>query len=202
MKETGVNGCETTIIEKSEGLAQPAPPGVDKLKEKKKKKACKGRGGIKENSRAGQLVQAWRSQEAAFVWAGNKTPCVCVWRVQGSATGKPGNGQASCKEKTFFSSYAYPVLPWLLAKEAGIAVKPPNPREWDAADRTPLASPSHVLQNCQARGLRVKWGESRAKRWSVERKPLPVTGEGNEAATEGRAGPCGGTSALLDPVEL
>lgn len=35
MKETGVDGCETTVIEKSEGLAQPAPPGVDKLKEKK-----------------------------------------------------------------------------------------------------------------------------------------------------------------------
>ena len=35
MKETGVDGGETTVIEKSKGLAQPAPPGVDKLKGKK-----------------------------------------------------------------------------------------------------------------------------------------------------------------------
>lgn len=73
MKETGVDGSESAVIEKSKGSAQPAPAGVDKLKGKKclqRQRKDKG------NSRAGQLVQAWRSQEAAFLCADNKMACV------------------------------------------------------------------------------------------------------------------------------
>lgn len=80
-------------------------------------------------------------------------------------------------------------------KKQLLQIKQPNLKESKTVDQTSPASPSHVLQNCQAQQLRVKWSEGRASN-EVWREEATVSHKGRQQATEGRAGPCGDTSAL------
>lgn len=81
-------------------------------------------------------------------------------------------------------------------KKQVLLLNQPNPREWGRVDQTSAASPFHVLQNHQAQQLggRRREGRASSEAWREE----ATTGHGGrKQAAEGRAGPCGGTAALL-----
>lgn len=82
------------------------------------------------------------------------------------------------------------MLLWLLAKEAGLSSKQPNPAELDMVDQASPASPFHTQQNCKAQWFCVKWSKGRASS-GVWKEEATAEHRGRKQDTEGRFGSCG-----------